>query len=660
MPSDTTGPSLGDEPALRRQLGADTLGRARSLLTMALEPPDDERPLEPGARLGDYVLVRPIGRGGMGVVYQARGLDGDVVALKVMLPSSDAETDDADVRRFRAGAEAARDLDHPNIVRVLAVGEDDGRHFLTMPFVDGGNLAQAIAAAPPSPRRAASWLAKVARAVHHAHQHGVLHRDLTPANIVLDRDGQPHVTDFGLARRMDRQVGSLTSAGAGTGAGNPRYMAPEQAATNPKNLTVAADIYALGAILFELLTGTVPIDCEGLVDLLRQLDSPEPVRRPRSLVADLDLDLESICRKCLEKEPRLRYPSAELLAQDLEHWLAGVPIAPRRSVWSRAFAWVSRHPWRTIGVAGIVALLFVALGIRQQAERDEWATNASFASAQAGTMLYQLREYADRLAQAAADPAIVVMLEAPRAVKGPPTLLEAYSRKLDVDLFLMGKNGYLWAQSPLPPDGGLFERSFAFRDYFRGAEVLAAAGHGGAYLARTVRSESDGRFKFGFSAPVFDHREWVGVLVALKDVSSVFGEVQLVDPASDGRRITALLGPRDRDRKDGPDAPLPAGLMFVVHPALARAEEHALGPLAPALSAGFGASAPPGAQFNLRYVPPHKVHDYQDPPPGLGGGRLAAFAPVGETGYVVLVQTGASASPSATTSGSAKTPKSGS
>ena len=175
--------------------------RARGLLTMALEPPEDAPPLEPGSRLAGHVLVRKIGFGGMGVVYEARAPDGRTVALKAML-SSGGETEDADVRRFRAGADAARDLDHRNIVPVLFVGEADGRHFLTMPFIEGGNLAQAFARVRPSPRQAAALLAKVARAVSYAHQHGVLHRDLTPANIVLDRHGEPHVTDFGLARRM--------------------------------------------------------------------------------------------------------------------------------------------------------------------------------------------------------------------------------------------------------------------------------------------------------------------------------------------------------------------------------------------------------------------------------------------------------------------------
>ena len=296
----------------------------------------------------------------------------------------------------------------------------------------------------------------------------------------------------------------MTSNGVGTGAGNPRYMAPEQAATNPKNLTVRADIYALGAILFELLTGTIPIAHEGLADLLRQLQSPEPVRRPRWRSPELDLDLESICRKCLEKEPRLRYPTADLLAQDLEDWLAGIPVNPRRSVWSRAFSWAGRHPWRTLGVAGVAALLFVMVGIRQQAERDEWATNASFAGAQAGTMLYQLRDYADRVARAAEDPAVVALFDASPVVKESPPSLDRYSRALNVDLFAMGTDGFLRAQSPLPAGGGVFGRSFAFRDYFRGARVLAAAGRRGAYLARTLRSESDGRFKFGLSAPVFD------------------------------------------------------------------------------------------------------------------------------------------------------------
>jgi len=612
---------------------------------MALDPPEEEPPFEPGTNVGDYILVRKLGQGGMGVVYLARDRLGGLLALKFML-RSDSGSDGADLRRFRAGAEAARELDHPNIVRVLAIGEDDGRHFLAMSFIDGTDLARAMATTPLSARQATSLLAKVARAIHYAHQRGVLHRDLTPANIMLDQHQEPHVTDFGLARRMNRRADSLTTTGGETGAGNPRYMAPEQVAMNPKNLTVAADIYALGAILFELLTGRVPKEAEGLADVLRQLGSPGPARRPRSVVAGIDRHLKSICRKCLEETPDLRYASADMLAQDLEDWLSGKPIAPRRSVWWRAFSWVSRHPGRTLGALAVAALVLVWTGIRQQAERDEWATNASFASAQAGTMLYQLREYADRLTKAAELPAMAQLAAGEPDARQSPPFLTSLSRALDVDLFVMGKDGFLRAQAPFPTSGGIFSRTFAFRDYFRGAQTLASTGHHAAYLARTVRSESDGKFKFGMSAPLFDHGEWVGVLVALKDASSVFGDVQLVDPASDTHRITALLGPRDRERTDPSDAPPPAGLTFVVHPDLARPVEYVLGALVPAFPAGFGASAQPGAQFSLRYVRPHRVHHYQDPPLGLGGGRLAAFAPVGETGYVVLVQTRASTSAS--------------
>ena len=600
----------------------------------------------------------------MGVVYEARGPNDERVALKIMM-SAGPGTREADIRRFRAGADAAHDLKHANIVRVLSVGEDRGRHFLTMPLIDGVTLAQDIAASgsrPRDAREAAALLAGIARAVQYAHAHGVLHRDLTPANIILDRDRKPLVTDFGLARRMGSHGSTVSSAATRPGAGTLRYMAPEQASAKPKNLTFAADIYALGAMLFELLTGKVPIEADDWDELLGKLASSEPVRRPRSLVPDLDPNLESICRRCLEKEPRARYESAKALAADLRRWLAGrKPIHARRSVWSRTFSWVARHPRRTLTALAVIAGVSVVVGIRERAERDEWTTNASFASAQAGTMLYQLREYADRVTNVAADPGVIALFGAAQARDRAPSILDLHSRQLDTDLFLMGRDGYLLAQAPLPTAGGIFDRSYLFRDYFRGAGALGAATRRGAYVARTMRSESDGKLKFGFSAPVFSgDDQWIGVLVALKDASSVFGEVQLVDPASDGRRMTALLGPRDRERNDGPDAPLPTALTFVVHPALTRAEEHVLGVLRSAFPAGFGAAAPPGAQFNLRYVQPHKVHDYDDPPPGLGGGRLAAFAPVGDTGYVVLVQSrtsGSGAPASATTSGSAKTRK---
>jgi serine/threonine protein kinase len=274
---------------------------------------------------GDYELLEEIGRGGMGIVYKAwdKPLQRHV-ALKMILRGIHATA--TDLGRFRSEAQAAGGLTHPNIVPVYQVGEQDGQAYFCMKYVVGKTLAALMADKPLHPREAARYMIAIARAVQHAHEKGILHRDLKPSNILIDENDQPLVTDFGLAKRVE---GGESLTGTGAIVGTPSYMAPEQA-EGTKNPTTACDVYSLGAILYELLTGRPPFLAASAVETLLLVRSEEPVR-PRALNPQIDVDLEFICRKCLEKRPEHRYTSAAKLADDLEAFLAGEPVSARSS-----------------------------------------------------------------------------------------------------------------------------------------------------------------------------------------------------------------------------------------------------------------------------------------------------------------------------------------
>ncbi|MBC8869578.1 MAG: protein kinase [Planctomycetes bacterium] len=293
------------------------------------EVPDeqDDAPsttLELPCRFGDYELLEELGRGGMGVVYRARQIGQDhEVAVKMILRGQLASAEDRE--RFRAEAEAASRLDHPGIVPVHEVGELDGRPYFSMKYIRGPTLSQLLADGPLPPRETAGILDAVSRAIHFAHQNGVLHRDLKPSNILIDEDGQPHLTDFGLAKRITDAV-SITKSGAVLG--TPAYMAPEQAAGARGEVSPVSDVYSLGAILYHMLTGRPPFQAASPVDTVLMVLEQDPVP-PRVINATVDRDLEMIALRCLQKPPDLRYGSAESLAGDLDAFLHNKPIAAR-------------------------------------------------------------------------------------------------------------------------------------------------------------------------------------------------------------------------------------------------------------------------------------------------------------------------------------------
>lgn len=331
---------LGPSQVTQSRIDADSVDRH-----------DPGSPSEP-AIFGEYELLREIARGGMGVVYLARHRRlGRVVALKRIIGG--ALADASALRRFEIEAEAAARLDHPNIVPIFDVGQVSGQPYFTMAFVDGGSLASRLSDGPLPTMEAAKMITSLADAVHYAHRQGVVHRDLKPGNVLLDADGEPRITDFGLAKRVDDIAGQTAS---GELLGTPSYMPPEQASGKNRNIGPPADVYALGAVLYALMTGKPPFVGDSVMGVLIQVLESEPIP-PRSVNASIDRDLETICLKALQKDPLKRYETAKALADDVRRFMAGEPIRARPvSGVERAVRWTKRHPI-VASLMGVIVLL---------------------------------------------------------------------------------------------------------------------------------------------------------------------------------------------------------------------------------------------------------------------------------------------------------------
>ena len=330
------------------------------------------QPLGKVRYFGDYELLEEIAAAAWASSIRPGSVSlNRIVAVKMILKGTLAREDD--VKRFRAEAEAAASLQHPDIVAIHEVGLHEGQHYFSMDFVDGQSLAELPREQPLSARQAAEYVRDAAEAVHYAHQQGTLHRDLKPSNILIDRQGRVRITDFGLAKRIE---GNSDLTLTGQILGTPSYMPPEQASGKRSLIGAASDIYSLGAVLYELLTGRPPFRGESPAETLRQVESLDPVS-PRLLNPATPRDLETICLKCLEKEPHKRYGTAELLADDLGRYLRGEPILARPiSRVARAWRWCKRNPATSTLMASLLLVFSVGfMGVMSQWIRaeSEWS-----------------------------------------------------------------------------------------------------------------------------------------------------------------------------------------------------------------------------------------------------------------------------------------------
>jgi WD40 repeat protein/predicted Ser/Thr protein kinase len=352
--------------------------------------------------LGDYELMEELARGGMGVVFKARQLRlNRTVALK-MIRDSDGATAES-IRRFRAEAEAAAALQHPHIVPIYDVGEQEGQHFFTMEYVAGRSLAELVRDQPLTPREAARYVQTVAEAIHFAHEHNVLHRDLKPSNVLIDAFDQPRVTDFGLAKRLG---GNPELTRTGQVLGTPQYLPPEQLSPETGAVGRPSDVYSLGAILYHLVTGRPPFLAATVEQTLLQVLDREPVS-PRTLNPGVPRDLETICLKCLAKEPTGRYRTAEELAQELGRFLAGVPIRARPL---NSFARVGRWARRKPALAASVAALLLSLGVGAGLTLWQWHRAQAHAERLSAALLQMRLEKVDALSAQNESAAAVTLL----------------------------------------------------------------------------------------------------------------------------------------------------------------------------------------------------------------------------------------------------------
>jgi predicted Ser/Thr protein kinase len=632
---------------LREALSTTLFAADSGASTLGFNKRTGERSAPPKS-FGDYEIIGEIARGGMGVVYKARQVSlNRPVAVKMILAGQLASPDD--VRRFRAEAEAAAHLRHPNIVAIHEVDEHDGQHYFSMDYVEGRSLSQMVREHPLTAEQAARYVKIVAEAIHYAHQHGILHRDLKPSNVLIDESDRPRITDFGLAKRLGSDPDATIS---GAIVGTPSYMSPEQAlgrvAVGP-----ATDVYSLGAMLYDLLCARPPFQADSALETLRQVRDCEPAS-PRILNPHVPRDLETICLKCLAKEVSRRYASAADVAAELGRFLAGDPIHARPiGTLGRVALWARRHPLAAgVMVTTAVLLLVVSAGtlsvareLERQLRLEVIESNKYAARNVANTLRGQLTHWGDAVTEVAGDDDLIDAL-----VRGASTddlqkfitarhrdyasveggLVKPGDPPVFTNWFILDPRGMALARSPVL--AGFLGKDYSFRDYFRGA-VHAKTGE--IHVSHVYLSENDRLYKFALSSPIRGAQEdapLLGVLVATVATDSSFGLPYLHDQ----RRKAALVGPLDPVRAEAASHTGASPEVILVHPAYTLPGTRAVAVENVRLR-GVQALIVDG---RLRYPAGEQAVDGDEAfwDPVYGDRWLAAFAPVPDSQFVVVVE----------------------
>jgi len=603
--------------------------------------------------VGDYERFHLLGEGSMGAVYLAKHVaSDDVVALKLAKPELLERAGGLALFRQQAKTESA--LQHPHILHVQGVGTHEGRPFMVMPLMEGGTLAEAENVARfAQPLARLELLLTLARAVQFAHARGVLHCDLKPENILFDSEQQPRVSDFGMAR----QLGEAGVASAdGVQGGTRGWMSPEQ--VRGEALTTASDVFALGVLLHWLSTRELPFG-DGNDFESRVLNDARPALR--SWTPELAWGLQAIAQRAMHQHAEARYGSAAALGDDLERLKTERPLrgAPT-PVWGRAWHWAQRHTGARNALflllpAFAILTLYMAATQRAELRHAVLDMNAYAASGQAAAVLYQLKEYADAIERAAADPAVQALTHGPRraptapahdGVSKPcqlqtaledPAAIAPYAAKFST-LFVLDAYGCSRARiSEEIATQDYVRTTYNWHGYFSGALADAERPTRSTHVRAAYRSSISQLIKFAISTPLFEDGKWVGVITGSKIAASTL-DLPRTKRSDTSDQMTVLLGPFEGERSGQQLKPTPRGeFTFLAHPRLTRGQKVVLETaLSSQLTRAFRSPAE-APQFELVTALPLQRADYSDAL--LGGRWLAAFAPVGATGYVVLVQT---------------------